>query len=48
MLQVQQKPEVGQARLLWIKSNDQGTTWRQARIDVPPILGLSTYQQIYF
>jgi hypothetical protein len=62
-LQVQQKPEVGRAKTLWTKSNNQGLSnlfalkaianahrirldniWRQMKITVPPLLGMSTYQ----
>ena len=64
-LQIQQKPEIGRAKTLWTRTNDQGnyqscfgfTTrslstflndidniWRQARVNIPPLLGMSTYK----
>jgi hypothetical protein len=43
-LQIQQKPEIGRAKTLWTKTNDQGNIWRTARINIPPLLGMSTYR----
>ncbi|CAF0847412.1 unnamed protein product, partial [Rotaria sordida] len=43
-LQIQQKPEIGRARTIWTKSNDQDNIWRQVRITIPPLLGQSTYR----
>lgn len=43
-LQIQQKPELDRAKTIWTKSNDQGNIWRRARINIPPLLGMSTYK----
>ena len=43
-LQIQQKPDIGRAKTLWTKTNDQGNIWRRASIDIPPLLGMSTYK----
>ncbi|UJR31098.1 hypothetical protein I4U23_018606, partial [Adineta vaga] len=44
ILQIQQKPEIGRAKTLWTRLNNQDNIWRQARINIPPLLGMSTYK----
>ncbi|CAF4185562.1 unnamed protein product, partial [Rotaria sp. Silwood2] len=43
-LQIQQKPEIGRAKTIWTKSNDQNNIWRQVRVTIPTLLGQGTYR----
>ncbi|CAF2816124.1 unnamed protein product [Rotaria sp. Silwood2] len=41
-LLIQQKSEIGRAKIIWTKSNDQDNIWHQKRTTVPPLLDSGT------
>ncbi|CAF3769976.1 unnamed protein product, partial [Adineta steineri] len=43
-LQIQQQPEIGRPKTLWTRTNDQDNIWRQVRVNIPALLGMSTYK----
>ncbi|CAF4495316.1 unnamed protein product, partial [Rotaria sp. Silwood2] len=45
-LLIQQKSEIGRAKIIWTKSNDQDNIWHQKRTTVPPLLDSGTYRTL--